>query len=205
MKKFLIVLLACLFLFGCGSNNHLELQKNNDKEENDAEAEEKQFQVLEENKKEVEDKEVEIILKIMDFNTNSAEEYVEKMQKEDPKGYFSVYNEEYYLTKIKESKRKECLKVYANKEEIGQMFNEIYTDEILGEAIKSMDYDDNFQNFTFYVDKEKYESNKFMVVLGVGITVNAVSDTYQAYNFVMPEDRITEISFVDVETGEKIE
>ena len=78
----------------------------------------------------------------------------------------------------------------------------MYTNESMGGALISMDYDDYFQHFTFYVDKAKYESNELFCSIGIGLTVTALSDTYQAYNFIPPEDRITDIQIVDNETGE---
>ena len=78
----------------------------------------------------------------------------------------------------------------------------MYTNESMRDALISMDYDDDFQHFTFYVDKAKYEANELFCSIGIGLTVTALSDTYQVYNFIPPEDRITDIQIVDNETGE---
>lgn len=202
-----IALFLSLLIVGCGSTNHIDLQDSSDKPievetTNEEEIEESKVEENVKAKEEQEENETEIVLKII--STYSAEEYVQKLQNEDPEGYYAVYNDDFYCTRISESERRANLETFTDTEFMESILSEIYTDEVLADAIKSMDYDDNYQHFTFYVDKEKYESNEFIVSLGVGITISAISDAYQAYNLILPDDRITEVTYVDAETRETL-
>lgn len=147
-------------------------------------------------------KETEIILYMLSFGGETVEEYIENLKAENPDKTYSVYNEEYYITTIKESERLEALKSWKDKSVIDESFADIFTAEQYAGAFLSMDYDDSFQHFTFYVDKEKYQANEFACALGIGIIVNVFSDTYQAYSLIAPEDRITEVQIIDNATGD---
>lgn len=87
---------------------------------------------------------------------------------------------------LTEKDRKEALKSFKDDSLLNDTFNEMYTNESMGGALISMDYDDDFQHFTFYVDKAKYEANELFCSIGIDLTVTALSDTYQAYNFIPP-------------------
>ena len=203
MKKKALIILLSLALTGCGSTNHAELSnptaepastsKKTTSIETETSVENESTSVVDDSE------EVEVILRILNFEDSSTEEYVAGLQSDNPDGNYSVYNDDYYSTIITE---KEALKSFKDDSLLNDTFNEMYTNESMRDALISMDYDDDFQHFTFYVDKAKYEANELFCSIGIGLTVTALSDTYQVYNFIPPEDRITDIQIVDNETGE---
>lgn len=209
MKKKALIILLSLALTGCGSTNHVELtnpttepvstSEETTSIETEASVESEPTSVIDDSEK------VEVILRIVNFEDSSAEEYVAGLQADNPDDTYSVYNDDYYSTTITEKDRKEALKSFKDDSLLNDTFNEMYTNESMGGALISMDYDDDFQHFTFYVDKAKYEANELFCSIGIGLTVTALSDTYQAYNFIPPEDRITDIQIVDNETGEVLD
>ena len=206
MKKKALIILLSLALTGCGSTNHVELTNPTTEPASTSEETtsiETETSVESESTSVVDDsEEVEVILRILNFSDSSPEDYVADLQADNPDGTYSVYNDDYYSTTITEKDRKETLKSFKDDSLLNDTFNEMYTNESMGGALISMDYDDDFQHFTFYVDKAKYEANELFCSIGIGLTVTALSDTYQAYNFIPPEDRITDIQIVDNETGE---
>lgn len=211
MKKFFGLFMLLLCLTGCASVDGAEVKEGNNAKNIEQEKQEetsgaglsKGIAAKEtDSPKQVNDYETEIILAIMSFNNESAEDYVRKLQEQNPDKNYSVYNEDYYRTTIMESARKEVLKELSDKETVEDMFSDYYSNESYGGAIQNIEYDDSFQNFVFYVDKDKYKANSFAISIGIKISVIGVSDTYQAYNLIAPEERITNIKFVDAETGD---
>ena len=153
---------------------------------------------------EPEDFEVDIVLSMLAMDGKTIDEYVQDLQKENPDNKYSVYDDTHYTLTIYESSRLEALSQLTAKEEIDNSFKEIFADEQFAGTFIRMDYDESFQNFKFYVDKEKYKENAFICNLGVGLVCTMISDTVQAYNLIPIENRITEIQYIDNETGEII-
>lgn len=211
-KKLLSLLLATtVILAGCGNKTNTvdltaEPQLETEVESQSSEVQlEETTETLPSDVKDDNEEKVDIALRMMSFNGESIEEYIKFLEGENPGNQYSVYNDEYYMETISESERKEGLEEWKKKSTIDDSFKEIFTDEQYGGAFINMDYDDSFQNFKFYVDKDKYKENEFACTLGVGIVATAISDTYQAYNLVLPEDRITEVQIIDNETKEVLE
>ena len=99
---------------------------------------------------------------------------------------------------------KEVLVQYNSGEFIEESFNEIFTDEQYNSSFIKMDYDELFQNVTFYADKDNYESAGLTVVIGPVLISNIYSDIIQGYNLIPLEERKCTVKVVDNETNEVI-
>lgn len=213
MKKSMIALFTVVVMAtGCGSSaNTVVFETTDIASESASQAgetlENESGDAIAESKIETEaddEKTVDIVLRMVNMNNETPEEYVASLSESNPDGKYSVYNDEYYSMTITEKERKEALKGLADKAEIDKVFNKFFTMEEYNGTFVKMDYDDKFQHFTFYVDRQKYEDNKFFCNMGIGLLLVSVSDSAQAYNLVEPEDRISEFQMIDNETNEVI-
>ncbi len=205
--KLLLLLLTSIFIIGCGSQDYEPTKEPNLDEieiNTDENIEKKLITNDEELSKEDLSYEVDIILQAYMFDNNGIDAYVEQLKADNPNKKFSVYNDEYYIMTITEEERLEQLKNIHNNN-INELFSDLITDEQYSGAFIDFKYDDSLQNFEIYVNKEIYEKNIFICSLGSALIINTISDSYQAYNLIQPEDRITNIVIIDNQTKEIIE
>lgn len=210
-KKFaLLILSAALVLSACGADTTTTTQSiepsSTASVEQSSVAESQSQKATTEEKTPEEDlsKEVEVILYAYSFDNSGIDAYIAKLKESNPDKNYSVYNDEYYSTTITERERLEFLEGLTDKTVVEEALSTLKTDETYGGAILDIKYNDSFENFEVYVDKSKYESNKLVCAFGSALVLQALSDTYQAYNFIMPEDRNTEIKIIDNATGVEI-
>lgn len=149
--------------------------------------------------------EVDIILAAYIFDDSSIDSYVEQLKADNPNAKYSVYNDEYYISTIKETERLEYITGIKENNALDEAFSQFLNDEQYGGAFVDVKYDDELQNFELYVNKTLYEQNIFACSIGSSLIINSISDSYQAYNLIKPEDRIINIVFIDNETGNIIE
>lgn len=206
MKRILVVLMVLsLFVTGCSPTS-----KTIDLTETPAISTEETMvteapQSVEPEKPVLFDKDVEIILSMVSFdNSQTIEDYVANLQKENPDSVFAVYDDSHYIQTIKESKRKETVELMKTEEEISASFQEFFSDEQYKGAFISMEYDDLFQNITFYADKTAYESIGLFAVFGPVLVSSIWGDMVQAYNLVPVGERYVTVQIVDKQTGEVI-
>lgn len=198
MKRIIPLLLSLsLLVCGCGSQtNTVDLTQKPQETPNVSPAEESETPQLF-------DKDVDIILSAYDFNNVGIEQYVEDYKKDNPDAVVEVYDDDHYKLTIKESKRQSTLEEILSKENINATFQEIFSDEQYA-SLKSVDYNDDFSEFTFYANKEEYEAGNPFIPFGVSIICKVLSDSIQAYNLVPPEDRDFNVLIVDQDTDEVI-
>lgn len=209
-KKIIALLFLLLFLTGCGTEENLidkevkeeTVQEDLNKVSNVEVAVENKDEILEE--VDLSEK-VDVIFFAYKTNGGSIDSYINDLKEKEPEGEFSVYNDEYYSKKITEKERIEYLKEFENGTVFENAVSILKNDEVYAGAILDVKHDDSFQNFEIYVDKEKYESNKFACSFGASLSLHLLSDAYQGYNFILPEARITEIKIIDNLTGQELE
>lgn len=221
MKKKLLctIIITTLVFTSCGKNNvDLSVKNQSVPEETTTSTEdtsvEEQSIITEELDDDLEvtseeissndDTPVTVTMKMFSFNDESIEDYIISLQEENPDIEYSVYNDEYYNQVITKSERKEVLANFEDHDYIDSLFQDAFSDDSLKDVFTNMEYDDSYQNFSFYVNKEAYDANQFGASLMVGLTVSVLSDSYQAYNFIPPEERITNIKFIDADTNDEI-
>lgn len=203
MKK-IIALLFCttILLAGCGSSNKtVDLTTTPDTEK-----------IAEFQKEDTEteipksiDSNVDVILTMMSFDdSQTIDDYIVELQKSNPDSIYSVYDDSHYVMTIKDSERKAALEQFKDKSYIETTFQEIFNDEQYNGAFVSMDYDDNFENVTFYADKEKYNNAGLAVSFGPVITSGMFSDLIQAYNLIDVNNRTCHVQIIDNDTKELI-
>lgn len=216
MKKKLIatLLLSTTLLCGCNDTNHVDLSTTSTPESTivsaESEADTTDIQtaitstestvVSEENSQPVD-----IIFGMMSLNGETAEEYVAKLQSDDPDGTYAVYDESHYTMTISESERQEYLATLNQESIMNEAFKAAFSEAPYCDVFVSMEYDDAFQHFSFYVNKDAFEENYFICKLAPSLMTSSISDRYQAYNLIPPADRVMEIEFIDNATGEIIE
>lgn len=213
MKKTLfMVLLSCAALAGCQAESQaksepVEVEASEEAKEEAAETE--QSEVSDDADQEVAaadlSQEVEVTFRAYAMNGGTIEEYIDALHADDPDHEFSVYDENYYNKKLTEKERQEYIQDIESGAALDAAITTLKTDEVYGGAILDVKYDDVLQNFEILVDKEKYESNQFVCSLGASLALNVLSDGYQAYNLIAPEDRVTEIKIIDNANGQELE
>lgn len=198
MKQIIPLLLSLsLLVCGCGSQtNTVDLTQKPQETPNVSQVEESETPQLF-------DKDVDIILSAYDFNNVGIEQYVEDYKKNNPDAVVEVYDDDHYKLTIKESKRQATLDEILSKENLNATFQEIFSDEQYA-SLKSVDYNDDFSEFTFYANKEEYEVDNPFIPFGVAIICGVLSDSIQAYNLVPPEDRDFNVLIVDQDTDKVI-
>lgn len=201
MKKLIsILLLSCMLISGCGSKtNTIDL----------TEGTENKVDIVETQEDEVHDilppdKDVDIVLSMYAVDDTTIDEYIAGLQEENPNVIYSVYDENHYIQTIKESERQKMIEELKSEEYIETTFKEIFSDEQYCGAFVSMEYDDLFQNITFYADKNAYDSAGIAVVFGPIFVGGLFGDIVQAYNLIPIEERTVTILILDNETGEVI-
>lgn len=213
-RKIALFLIMSCILTSCGSSGY-EPVKNPDWDESKTTDSEESIDgsVVEYQEIEIESEEsisedlnyeVDIILAAYIFDNSTIESYVEQLKTDNPNEKYSVYNEKYYISTITESERLEYITSIEETNALDEAFSQFLNNEQYGGAFVDIKYDDELQNFELYVNKPLYEQNIFACSIGSGLIINAISDTYQAYNFIMPEDRITNIKIIDNATGTEI-
>jgi len=197
MKKRLlsILLLCCLVFTACSSQKIKVDLKENEENKIEEQQEDASNQVLF-------DKDVDIVLFRMDFDNSPIEEYVGKLQEENPDEVYSVYDDDHYIQTIKESERRELVVQMKEDEYIAGLFKDVFSTEQYGGAFLSIEYDDLLQNITLYADKDAYQSAGMSASYGAIIVAMMYSDTVQAYNLIPVEERIYNVFIIDENTGE---
>lgn len=204
MKKLITIIITCvLFFTACSSNtNTVDLTdepstvstENINKSTNDEKIEEKFF-----------DNDVDIILAMYAASEDTTiEDYVAELKESDPDGVYSIYNEDYYIQTIKESERKAMLDEIMSADYLNSAFQEIFSDEEYNGAFVKMEYDDLFQNVSFYVDREAYDNAGLLAVFGPFLLTGIYSDSIQAYNLIPVESRTVTMLIIDNDTNEVI-
>lgn len=196
MKNKIALLLIAISIFatGCGSKRTVEFNESSE------ESIMTQDTVIKED-----ESEVSIILTMYSFNdTETIDDYVLNLNKENGSDSFSVYDDNHYSLTISESERQDVLDQYNSSKFIEESFKEVFSDEQYNSAFIKMDYDELFQNITFYADKEKYNNAGLAVVLGPSMIGCIYSDIVQAYNLVPVSERTCVIKIIDNETNDVI-
>lgn len=204
-KTLLLLIAISIFITGCGSKKTVEfnesiVEQNTVAEENQGTDEENiSTDIIED------ESAVSIILTMYSFNdTETIDDYVLNLNKENGSDSFSVYDDNHYSLTISESERQEVLKQYNSGEFIKESFKEIFSDEQYNSAFIKMDYDELFQNVTFYADKEKYNNAGLAIVFGPTIISYIYSDIVQAYSLIPVNERTCVIKIIDNETNDVI-
>ena len=205
-KKFAVLILATmLVLSSCGSESTSTSQSTEKPKEISIEQSSVPASTNEKDSTdEYLNKEIDIILYAYIWDDSGIDSYVESLKESNPDGNYSVYNDEYYSMTITEGERLEFLEGFFDGAALEEVFSTLKNDETYGGTILDIKYDDSFQNLEVYVDKEKYDANKFVYSFGIGLILQSLSDTYQAYNLIMPADRVIEIKIIDNPTGKQI-
>ena len=148
------------------------------------------------------DKDVSVILSMYGFNeSTTVEDYIDNLRKANPEEVYAVYDDSHYIHTLKESARKAMVEEFKSEEYIKSAFQEIFSDEQYGGAFVSMEYDELFQDITFYADQKAYSSAGLFAVLGPVLIGSAFSDIVQGYNLVPLEERSVTIKVIDEQTG----
>lgn len=203
-KMVSLVTCVSIILCGCGTQkNSVDLSGGENKKEESIEEEPIETENITENESEENgEKEVEVIIRMLDINGESIDEFIENYKTENPGTECYVYNDEYYAIKIKESERKEMLKTLEDKDFMEKSLQE-YFSNVEGVFV-SMDWDDSMENLSFYVNKEEYEKNELLSNISIGLIVYSMSEIYQAYSLVPIEDRKCTYKVIDNETKDII-
>lgn len=150
-------------------------------------------------------KPIDIILPMLSLNGETIDAYVAALATENPSETYSVYNEEYYIQTITEGERLEILETFSSSDVLNDTLENLQSDEQLFSIFVKIEADELYQNFKVYVNKDAYEQNIFAVQFVIPLTLSVISQSCQAYSLVLPEDRVTEIKYVDNATGEELE
>ena len=207
MKYKLISLLlsVTLIIAGCGSKTtSVDLTEVPSSEESTISETEEESESIEESKEVFLDKDVELIMTMYNFDESTVEEYIEKLKTENPEKVYGIYDDSHYTITIKESERKKVLEEMSNGKYINDAFKEFFSDEQYNGAFLEMEYEELFQNVTFYVDKEAFDNAGLMVTLGPLMSGGMFADIVQTYNLIKPEDRTCTVRMIDNETNEVI-
>ncbi len=205
-KRFISIFIVCaVLLCGCSEKTKtVDLKTMQESEINNTEVVYDEKETTEE-KPELIDKDVDIVLSMYLFDDSiTIEEYVNNLKEENPDKIYSVYDETHYIQTIKESVRKELLKEFNSEEYIDRAFKDIFSDEQYNGAYLTMEYDAYFQNITLYVDKVAYDNAGPFVTLGPLLISGAFSDIIQAYNLIPIEEREFKLLIIDESNKEVI-
>lgn len=174
-----------------------------DSEEIEAEIVEEPIEAIEED---YSDKEpVTIVLSMYTLTSGQTiEEYIADLEERNPGSKYEVYDEKHYSQEISYSDYIKAKEMFAEKTEIDAEIQKYFSDEQFDGAFISTEYDDLFQNITVYVDREKFDNNRFACYLGSLFFLSVYSDLCQAYNDIPPEERVGDIKYIDYETNEEI-
>lgn len=211
MKKLTIsLLIGTMILALCACSNNTTADNNSDQNKSTTETVQVPQETSEasaptesvETEAPAEDYDVTIYLPFVDMNYNDVQAYVDAMNKEEPDKQYKVYNDSYYSTIIKESERQKALKDLFGKSEIEETLGGIVNNPDYNNAFTSYEYDDELQNFVYYAQKDAFEEDKLNCSLALGYSAFLLSQMYQAYNLVKPEDIVTNLEVKDVDTGD---
>ena len=203
MKRGMVLLLMCSFiLYACGKTTVL---LDESKMQNDL-SEEKTSVVESTEYKEISnDKKVDVILTMVKTDdVENIDDYVSNLQKQNPNSVYSIYDNEHYAETIMETERKAVLESMKNKNYVDDMFMDMFTDEQYNGCFISMDYNNDYSKFTFFVDKEAFNNSGIASSLAPLYICSILSDTFQGYGLVNPSDRKLTVEYIDNETKEEI-
>lgn len=208
MKKLLFAMILLIFLCGCSQNNTVEFNNSEvSTEELAAEPQTENNIVQTEHEEETSEKdyEVEIIQLMITTDENmTIEKFVESLNQSENTIKYYVYDDTHYSHTIKESQRKEYITTLIDNKEVENAFSELFTAQEYNGAFLSMEYDNNFSDVKFYVDRTKYDSLGMFINIIPVMTSALVSDTVQAYNLVPIEERGCTVKIIDNETKEVV-
>lgn len=147
---------------------------------------------------------VDIILPMVSLTGETIDTYVETLIANNPSETYSVYNEEYYIQTITEKERLEALEAFSDTTVLDAALESLQSDDLLTGIFVKIETDGLFQNFKLYVNKDAYEQNIFAAQFVTALSLSIISESYQAYNLILPENRITEIRYIDNATGDEL-
>lgn len=212
MKKIILLLMAVAFMTLCACNNTNTVDLTDEPNQtasvitSDQEETTEQIPKIEEEQNKIDeiiDSDVEIILTMISYdNSVTIEQYVEEQNTNNPDRNYYVYDDTHYAFIIKESERQEYINSLIDDDMIDEAFKECFQSEACNGAFLTMDYNDSFSEFKFYVDKEKYNGIGLFAPLIPVMTSAAVSDTIQAYKLVPLDERSCTVIVIDNDTQE---
>lgn len=148
---------------------------------------------------------VEIVFTMYTLSGETIEEYVANLEAENPYNIYRVYDDQHYVVVLPMEEVVLARDNINNPAVVDSMLQNVLNNDTYQGAFLNVEYDDEFRNVTFYVDRTPFDNNQFMCVLGSSMTVAMISDMKQAYNNVPIEDRSYNINYIDDTTGEIIE
>lgn len=196
--KIILIMLASLFLCACGEEKTtVDLTADNEQKTEQTLQEKNEFTIV--------DKEVEVIMPMLSFDEEETiEEYVKKLQEQNPDQKYSIYNDEYYSHVLKNSERREMVEQMLSKEFVEETFKDIFESEEYNGAFLKIEYDELFKEVTIFADKAKYESGGLMMYLGPVLSTSLYSQSVQAYSLVPVEKREFRLVIIDESSGEML-
>lgn len=209
-KRILVTLLASTLIItsGCGNTKTVEFDNSEQESITDSsssDTNEEQNIDSENSSNDISKNDEEVCVVLTMFSTNESEtieDYVNELNEENNTDSYAVYDETHYSITMSESERKAVLEEYASGSLIDDSFNEIFSDEQYNSAFIKMDYDDLFQNITFYADRDNYDDAGISVVFGPVLIGSLYSDIIQAYSLIPVDERTCIIKILDNETNE---
>lgn len=212
MKKIILLLMAVTFMTLCACNNTNTVDLTDEPSQttsiiaSDQEETTEQIPKIEEEQNKIDeiiDSNVEIIL-TMFSNDNSVtiEQYVEEQNAYNPDRNYYVYDDTHYAFVMKDSERKDYLENLIDAGTLDEAFKECFQSEACNGAFLTMDYNDDFSEFIFYVDKEKYDGIGVFAPIMPVMTSAFVSDAIQAYKLVPLDERSCTVIVIDNDTQE---
>lgn len=148
------------------------------------------------------DKDVEVILMCLDDECETVEEYVEKMSVEEPDTTYAVYDGLYYSVTMKDSEREAILNELTGGNPQQFFLEGLQEDEMFNNAFVSIEADDLLYNIKLYADASLFDGMELGAPINIVFYAMVYSESIQAYNLIIPEDRSCELVIYDNETNE---
>jgi hypothetical protein len=130
----------------------------------------------------------------------TIDDYIKELASTDNRYKYEKYDEDHYICYMKKSEYN------SQKDDVVKLVNDAFDnlkyDEKLTGIVKSVEYDDKYQEIKLLVDSAKCD---FAVALYVYLQAGMMSDLGQTIILIKPEDRIVDIKIIDYKTGKEIE
>ena len=160
-------------------------------------------EIVEEPTTQAQEQTVEIIFSVISIDeTETIENYVTNLNKDNGNNDFYVYDSTHYAYKTTTSEVQELI-AYINN---GGLYNEFIQtmNESYPNVCKKAEYRKATKEFVVYVDNELYSNSDFGIDIVIMITSLMYAETIQAYNLVPIAERNTTILILDNDTNELI-
>lgn len=195
MKKLIALILALTMLgslCACSSGESSGSSTKNDSEKTDSTKGGSSF-FDDESQEEIiinQNAPVDIYQRVYDVSGAGTEAYLENLQKENPEGKFTYYNEEFYIQTITEKERAEMLEKLNDISGLSATMFEDFPGVYIGAEIN-----DDLNQLTYQVNAEAYQNSMagLAIVFGGAITL----DQIQAYNLLPLDKRVGTIRVID--------